>query len=48
MTAVARGKSVPMIGNLLGNAQVQTTARYAPVAADPVKASFHEICCPDE
>jgi integrase len=26
-----------MIGKLLGHAQVQTTARYAHLAADPVK-----------
>jgi hypothetical protein len=34
-TAVASGQGLPMIGKLLGHAQVQTTARYAHLAADP-------------
>ena len=33
--AVALGESLPMIGKLLGHTQVQTTARYAHLAADP-------------
>lgn len=37
--AVALGESLPMIGKLLGHTQVQTTARYAHLAADPVKAA---------
>jgi integrase len=36
-TAVAAGQGLPMIGKLLGHTQVQTTARYAHLAVDPVK-----------
>jgi len=36
-TAVASGQGLPMIGKLLGHTQVQTTARYAHLAADPVR-----------
>ena len=36
-TAVAAGQGLPMIGRLLGHTQVQTTARYAHLAADPVR-----------
>ena len=36
-TAVAAGQGLPMIGKLLGHTQVQTTARYAHLAAAPVK-----------
>ena len=35
-TAVAAGQGLPMIRKLLGHTQVQTTARYAHLAADPV------------
>ena len=31
------GEGLAMIGKLLGHTQVQTTARYAHLAADPVK-----------
>ena len=41
--AVAQGMSLPMIGKLLGHSQVQTTARYAHLAADPVKAAADAI-----
>jgi len=41
--AVAQGMSLPMIGKLLGHTQVQTTARYAHLAADPVKAAASQI-----
>jgi len=41
--AVAQGMSLPMIGKLLGHTQVQTTARYAHLAADPVKAAANQI-----
>ena len=37
--AVAGGASLPMIGALLGHAQPQTTARYAHLADDPVRAT---------
>nr|WP_096700291.1 site-specific integrase [Magnetospirillum sp. 15-1] len=42
-TAVAAGQSLPMIGKLLGHTQVQTTARYAHLAADPVRAAADQI-----
>ena len=32
-----------MIGKLLGHSQVQTTARYAHLADDPVKAAADRI-----
>lgn len=41
--AVAIGESLPMIGKLLGHTQVQTTARYAHLAADPVKAAAERV-----
>jgi len=34
--ALALGEGLPMIGKLLGHTQVQTTARYAHLANDPV------------
>ncbi len=42
-TAVAAGQGLPMIGKLLGHTQVQTTARYAHLAADPVKLAANEV-----
>jgi len=42
-TAVAAGQSLPMIGKLLGHTQVQTTARYAHLAADPVKLAANAV-----
>ena len=36
-------RGYPMIGKLLGHAQVQTTARYAHLAADPVKAAADHV-----
>ena len=41
--ALALGEGLPMIGKLLGHAQVQTTARYAHLARDTVKASAARI-----
>ncbi|MBF0169457.1 MAG: integrase arm-type DNA-binding domain-containing protein [Alphaproteobacteria bacterium] len=41
--AVMMGESLPMIGKLLGHTQVQTTARYAHLADDPVQASASRI-----
>ena len=35
-SAVGMGESLPMIGKLLGHSQVQTTARYAHLADDPM------------
>ena len=37
------GEGLPMIGRLLGHSQVQTTARYAHLADDPVKAAADRI-----
>jgi integrase len=41
--AVAAGQGLPMIGKLLGHTQVQTTARYAHLAGDPVRAAANDI-----
>ena len=41
--AVANGQGLPMIGKLLGHTQVQTTARYAHLASDPVKKAAHLV-----
>ena len=37
------GEGLPMIGKLLGHRQVQTTARYAHLADDPVKSAANRI-----
>ena len=42
-TAVAAGQGLPMIGKLLGHTQVQTTARYAHLAANPVKEAADAV-----
>lgn len=42
-TAVTAGQGLPMIGKLLGHTQVQTTARYAHLAADPVKDAAERV-----
>jgi len=42
-TAVAPCQGLPMIGKLLGHTQVQTTARYAHLAADPVKLAADSV-----
>ena len=36
-------EGLPMIGKLLGHTQVQTTARYAHLANDPVKSAANRI-----
>jgi integrase len=41
--AVGLGEGLPIIGRLLGHTQVQTTARYAHLAADPVKAATERV-----
>ena len=41
--ALALGESLPMIGKLLGHRKVQTTARYAHLAQDSVKASAARV-----
>ncbi len=42
-SAVGLGEGLPMIGKLLGHTQTQTTARYAHLAADPVKAATERV-----
>ena len=42
-TAIASGQGLPMIGKLLGHTQVQTTARYAHLAAEPVKMAADAV-----
>lgn len=42
-SAVTMGENLPMIGKLLGHRLVQTTARYAHLADDPVKASAERV-----
>ena len=37
------GEGLPMIGKLLGHSKVQTTARYAHLANDPLKAAANRI-----
>lgn len=41
--ALALGEGLPMIGKLLGHSQMQTTARYAHLADDPVKAAAGRV-----
>jgi len=42
-SAVGLGETLPMIGKLLGHTQVQTTARYAHLAVDPVRSAADRI-----
>ena len=37
------GEGLPMIGKLLGHSQIQTTARYAHLANDPIKSAANRI-----
>lgn len=41
--AVSGGMSLPMVGKLLGHTQVQTTARYAHLADDPVREAAEHV-----
>ena len=41
--ALALGESLSMIGRLLGHGQIHTTARYAHLARDAVKASASRV-----
>ncbi len=41
--AVSQGMSLAMIGKLLGHTQVQTTARYAHLMADPVREAAGKV-----
>ena len=36
---MASGMGLPIIGKMLGHSQIQTTQRYAHLAADPIKAA---------
>jgi integrase len=40
---LAVGEGLSMIGKLLGHTQIQTTARYAHLASDPIKAAANKI-----
>lgn len=40
---LARGDALPVIGAILGHADVKTTSRYAHLADDPVKAAADQI-----
>jgi integrase len=42
-TAVASGQDPLMIGKLIGHTQVQTTARYAHLAAEPVRMAADAV-----
>jgi len=42
-TAIAAGQGLPIIGKLLGHTQVQTTARYAHLAADPMRLAANQV-----
>lgn len=41
--AVGLGEGLPMIAKLLAHTQTQTTARYAHLAADPIKAATERV-----
>jgi integrase len=41
--AASSGMGLPIIGKLLGHTQAQTTARYAHLASDPVKAAAAKV-----
>lgn len=41
--AVQNGMSLPMIGALLGHSQPRTTARYAHLAADPLRKAAQQV-----
>lgn len=41
--ALALGEGLPMIGKLLGHSQVQTTARYAHLADNPIRSAADRI-----
>lgn len=41
--AVSLGQSLPMIGKMLGHKQVQTTARYAHLAVEPLKNATEDV-----
>jgi len=41
--AVSGGLRLPIIGALLGHSQPQTTARFAHLAADPMRAATEKV-----
>ena len=45
-TAVISGQGLPMIGKALGHTQIQTTARYAHLIADPIKSAVESVSGP--
>ena len=42
-TGLARGDALPMIGAILGHADVKTTSRYAHLADDPIRQAADGI-----
>ena len=40
---VSGGMTLPMIGQLLGHTQVQTTQRYAHLLADPLRTGLEQV-----
>ena len=41
--ALAGGENLPMIGKMLGHSQVQTTARYAHLAEEPIRVATDRV-----
>lgn len=41
--ALQLGQDLTMIGKLLGHTQVQTTARYAHLKTDPIRAAADQV-----
>ena len=41
--AVMGGESLPMVGRILGHTQVQTIARYAHLADDPILRASERV-----
>ncbi len=41
--ALQLGEDLTMIGRLLGHTQVQTTARYAHLKTDPIRAAANKV-----
>jgi site-specific recombinase XerD len=42
-SAAGMGVSLPIIGNIIGHTQFQTTARYAHLAPSPVQSAANQI-----
>jgi len=41
--ALQLGEDLTMIGRLLGHTQIQTTARYAHLKTDPIRAAANKV-----